>query len=123
VTKDTWSDVAKDLKPDATGRPARATYWAPDLTEKHEKFHSTDDIGRANLYLPTAQADLNAQAVDAPDDAKVQALVEGARAKVKADGWAWYNGGGEDRAYADGKSSYQARADAISARATKEKWT
>ncbi len=35
---------------------------------------------------------------------------------------AWYGGGGEDRAYADGQASYQARADALSKRATDEKW-
>jgi hypothetical protein len=41
---------------------------------------------------------------------------------VKADGWAWYGAGGEDRAYADGKGSYQGRVDAISKRATSEGW-
>ena len=52
----------------------------------------------------------------------LKAHLETVRSNVEADGWAWYGTGGEDRAYADGQASYQARADAIDARATKEGW-
>jgi hypothetical protein len=130
VTAGTWKDVVKDLKPDGTGRPTRDTYWAPDLTAKHEQFHGTDDIGQANLFLPTVQAWLSSQTITVPAgpdpsaaiETKVRDLVEQARQKVKADGWAHYHSGGEDRAYADGKSSYQARVDGVTARAGTAHW-
>jgi hypothetical protein len=135
VTKATWSDIVTDLTPSATGRPPRAKYWCQDLTEKHEKFHASDDIGRTALYRPTAEAWLNTQSVSVGTGSgisgafekvrttmEISSLLEKARSNVEADGWAWYGAGGEDRAYADGKSSYQARADAISKRATDEKW-
>jgi hypothetical protein len=109
--------IADDLKPDGIGRPARSTYWCSDLTERHEQFHASDDIARARLYFPTAKAFLDSQTV-APNDAAVRALLETARSRVEADGWAWYHGtpGGENRAYADGKTGYQARSDAVRAR-------
>jgi hypothetical protein len=122
VTKDTYSDVVSDLTPDATGRPKRTNYWAADLTSKHEQFHASDDIAQARLYLQTLKAWMNTQNV-AADNASVTALVEQARGKIEADGWDHYNNGGEDRAYGDGKASYQDRVDKISARATKEGWT
>jgi hypothetical protein len=121
VTKKTYSDVVSDLTPDATGRPTRTKYWAADLTSKHERFHASDDIAQAKLYLPTLKAWMNAQAVTA-DKPSVAALVEQARGKIEADGWDHYNNGGEDRAYGDGKASYQDRVDKISARATKAGW-
>ena len=121
VKKKTYSDIVDDLTPDATGRPARTKYWAADLTSKHERFHATDDIAQAKLYLPTLKAWMDTQAVTA-DKASVTALVEQARGKIEADGWDHYNAGGEDRAYGDGKASYQDRVDQISARATKAGW-
>jgi hypothetical protein len=121
VTKTTYSDIVSDLTPDATGRPTRTKYWAADLTSKHEKFHASDDIAQANLYLPTLKAWMDAQTVTA-DKPSVTALVEQARGKIEADGWDHYNNGGEDRAYGDGKASYQDRVDKISARATKAGW-
>lgn len=121
VTSTTWKDVAGDLEPNAGGVPKRKKYWAPDLTSKHEKYHASDDIGRATLYRPTAEVWLNTQTVD-PAKAEVAALMDKARGMVKADGWAWYNAGGEDRAYADGKSSYEARTKEVKDRATTEGW-
>ena len=131
VTSATWKAIVADLTPDATGRAKRAHYWAQDLTEKHEKKHAKDDIDRAALYVPTAKAWLDTQTVSAPtgksgEDPKVsgevKALLDKVKDKVKADGWAYYLADGEDRAYADGKSSYQARVDGIKARAVTEKW-
>ena len=121
VKKKTYSDIVDDLTPDATGRPARTKYWASDLTSKHEKFHASDDIAQAKLYLPTLKAWMDTQDVTA-DKPSVAALVEQARGKIEADGWDHYNAGGEDRAYGDGKASYQDRVDKISARATKAGW-
>jgi hypothetical protein len=137
VTAATWSPIADDLEPDGTGRPTRDTYWAPDLTERHEKFHASDDLAQATLFLPTVKAWLDAQTITMPAPSggmfapalavvainrQVNDLVEQARQRVKADGWAYYHAGGEDRAYADGKDSYQGRVDAIRARAVTEKW-
>ena len=124
VTPATWAAIANDLDPDATGRPTRSTYWAKDLTERHELFHAKDDIDRATLYLPTAAADLNSRSIPVPvDDAAVRAVLVDIKDKVKADGWAWYGTGGEDRAYADGSAEYAARAAAVRARAASEGWT
>src|SRR6185436_11765170 len=127
VTKDTYAAIAADLTTDATGRPTRATYWCQDITEKHEKFHATDDIGRATLYLPTAQSFINGKTITNPSDpvasqVEVSAMLETMRANVQADGWAWYGGGGENRAYADGKATYDARVAAINAKATTAGW-
>jgi hypothetical protein len=123
VKKSTWQAVRDDLKPNASGRPTRTKYWAKDLTEQHEQFHGTDDIQRAQAYVPTAKAWLDGQTVRAKKIKNdLKAHLETVRSNVEADGWAWYGTGGEDRAYADGKASYQARADAIDARATKEGW-
>lgn len=110
----TKKKIAKDLRPDASGRPTRASYWARDLTARHERFHASDDIGRAKLYLPTARSWLGAQTVSPSSvGADVAAHLETMRANIEADGWAWYGTGGESRAYADGKASYESRADAI----------
>jgi hypothetical protein len=140
VKKETYSDIVSDLTPDGSGRPTRDKYWCQDLTERHEQFHASDDIQRAQLYTPTAEAWLSTQTLTPPKtrsglfgkirqffdewgfSRKVKALLETARGNVEADGWAWYGAGGENRAYADGKSSYQARADAVSKRATDEGW-
>jgi hypothetical protein len=124
VTSTTWRAIADDLRPDGTGRPTRATYWAQDLTERHEQFHASDDISRARIFLPTAQAFVSAQTVDTSKDInpQVSAHIEQARTQVEADGWAYYGTGGENRAYADGKAQYQARTAAIEARAKTEKW-
>ncbi len=131
VTKESWPKVVTSLTPNAKGNPPRADFWARDLTEKHEKFHATDDIGRATLYLPTGKAWLDTQTVSTPTgtsgkdakvDGEVRALMSTLKGKVEADGWAYYGTGGEDRAYADGKSSYESRVTDVKARAVKEKW-
>jgi HEAT repeats len=80
VTSTTWKDVAGDLEPNAGGVPKRKKYWAPDLTSKHEKYHASDDIGRATLYRPTAEVWPNTQTVDpAKAKAEVAALMDKAR--------------------------------------------
>jgi hypothetical protein len=123
VTSDSWDDVVADLTPNASGRPRRTDYWAQDLTARHERFHSSDDIGRARAYVPTAQTWLNGQTIAAPvSEARVRALLDTVRSNVAADMDAYYSAGGEDRAYADGQASYQARADGVGARATREGW-
>jgi hypothetical protein len=123
VKKSKWQAIRDDLKPDGKGRPQRDKYWAKDLTERHEQFHASDDIQRAQAYVPTAKTWLDGQTVRAKHIKKdLKKHLETVRSNVEADGWAWYGTGGEDRAYADGSASYQARADAVEARATKEGW-
>ena len=127
VTAGTWKQAAKDLTPSASGRPPRTSYWSRALTTRHEKFHASDDIGRATLYLPTATTWLNSRKVAVSKlwpvtNARVHSLAKKLVGKVKADGWAWYRAGGEARAYADGKASYAALAAAIRTRATANKW-
>ena len=128
VTKDTFSAIAEDLVTDDQGVPTRATYWASDLTEKHEKFHAQDDIQRATAYVPAATAYLNTQTISDPSNPvgtamEVAEMLNKVRLDVKADGWAYYNAGGEDRAYKDGQASYESRVSDIYARARKEGWT
>jgi hypothetical protein len=82
VTKDTYQAIVNDITPSATGRVTRATYWCKDITEKHEKFHATDDIDRATLYLPTAKAFIEGKTFSdvsnqATSDAEAAAVVPG----------------------------------------------
>jgi len=126
VTSATWQAVRDDLAPDASGRATRGTYWCNDLTSRHEQFHATDCIQRARLFVPTGQAFLNAQTVDGTSGATVQAGVTSAVQTMLnnsiGDWNTYYAAGGEDRAYGDGRASYQARSDAVAARAVTEHW-
>ena len=123
VSDKTWRAIYADLQPDDSGRPDRRHYWAEDITSRHEKFHATDDIGRARLYVPTAQAWLSAQSVSAKNiDKDTEALMRTVQQNVQADAEAYYQAGGEDRAYGDGKAIYQHRVDAVHDRALKEGW-
>ena len=88
-----------------------------------ERFHANDDIGRARLYVPAAQAWLNSQSVGASNiDKDVERLMRKVQQDVQADAEAYYQAGGEDRAYGDGKPIYQARVDGVRDRASKEGW-
>jgi hypothetical protein len=123
VTDKTWKTIHADLEPDSSGRPTRSKYWAEDITSRHERFHATDDIGRARLYVPAAQAWLNAQTVSpANTDKDVDALMRKVQEDVQADAEAYYQSGGEDRAYGDGKPVYQQRVDGVRDRALQEGW-
>ncbi len=123
VTDKSWRAIYADLQPDSAGRPDRKHYWAEDITSRHEKFHANDDIGRARLYVPAAQAWLNSQSVRATNtDKDVEALMRKVQQDVQADAEAYYQAGGEDRAYGDGKDVYQQRVDGVHDRALKEGW-
>ncbi len=146
VTRDTWARIFLDLTPDQTGRPARTKYWARDITERHEKFHASDDIHRARMYMPVVADWLNSQVITKNEEeiecltreerlnarsaqksyytSQIQLLLLEASSKIEVDGLNYYNNNdaGEDRAYADGKELYQERAQSIDKRATKEGW-
>lgn len=126
VAQPTWTLVRDDLKPDGSGRAARGTYWCQDLTSQHERFHANDCIGRARLFVPTGRAFLDGQTVDGTSSATIQsgvtAAVQTMLNNAIVDWNTYYAAGGEDRAYGDGKASYQARSDAVAARAVTEHW-
>jgi hypothetical protein len=127
VTKANWRDIKADLRPGAASpfKSRRTTYYSQSLVERHEKFHGTDDKGWTSASgLGIVKAHLEAGTVaSASAAADVATLVDGARAKLISENTKWYKGGGaahdsyagEIRAYADGKSSYQALADAVEA--------
>jgi len=128
VTKEKFPKIVSDLTPRADGRATREKYWAKDLTERHEKFHATDDIQRARLFLSTAKAFLDAKTVTSGPSLEVQLrhILSEVRNNIAADSNTYYTSvgiGGEGRAYADGKASYQERADGVKARAVAENWT
>lgn len=123
VSDKTWKTIRTDLQPDGSGRPTRSKYWAEDITSRHERFHASDDIGRARLYVPAAQAWLNSQTVSATSTHKdVDGLMRKVQQDVQADAEAYYQAGGEDRAYGDGKPVYQQRVDDVRDRAQQEGW-
>jgi hypothetical protein len=126
VTADSWSQIVYDLTPPATtpARPPRVEYWAQDMTIKHEKFHIQDWVGSFRTYRPTAEAWLNTQSASSVQEArnKTNDAISLMTTNVNN-----YMGSGdsspaEARAYTDGVSSYQERADAVEARANKEGW-
>ena len=55
-------------------------------------------------------------------DKDVERLLRKVQQDVRADAEAYYQSGGEDRAYGDGKPIYQARVDDVRDRALKRGW-
>ena len=114
LTNTNYPTAASDLTPDMSsdgGRPPRTTFWARDLTEKHEKFHAEEfktygqaAFDLANTWLGTQTASSEAQA-----RTKVNAIPGRMRTNIVAT----YLPGAETRAYGDGAPSYRARAQAI----------
>ncbi|HMG73694.1 MAG TPA: hypothetical protein VK582_09345 [Pyrinomonadaceae bacterium] len=115
ITKTNYPTVVSDLTPNLTdlkGRPPRNSFWAEDLTIKHENFHATEDVKYGGSGTTLAQNWLNTQT--AGSVAAVNALLGQVPAKVAATvSAAMAYPGREERAYDDGAPSYQARADAI----------
>ncbi|HEU4886577.1 MAG TPA: hypothetical protein VFV49_01735, partial [Thermoanaerobaculia bacterium] len=121
----------RDLTPDATGRAPRTTFYAPALTTRHENFHATDwgqwiaNNGWVNFENTT-------EARRVPFDCTIRsttAAVNQERAGIQSAletmlraAWTSFSAGMEARAYADGRASYQALANAICARARAANW-
>jgi hypothetical protein len=132
VTANSWDKIVQDLKPKNGGKPDRTSYWAKDITMKHEKFHVDEYIERAKVMLPIGQMLLNAQNIDVPwwpdrsdkarIDSEVRAQIEVIRKFLEMNVRVYYEAGGEDRAYGDGIGDYIALIDSIKARAASEKW-
>jgi hypothetical protein len=135
VTSATWRTVASDLTPGGgtPNRSPRTTYWAEDLTLTHEIFH----FNEFNTFLRTSFGSFETtiegagytEAATATGDTEAAALGRKAadlHTRLLA---AWNQAktnmapGMEDRAYDDGAANYQARADAVRARAATAGWT
>jgi hypothetical protein len=113
-----YTAVAADLTPNMAsdnGRPPRRSYWAGDLTARHERFHATE---RAETYgRPAFQfASTWLAGQTAADAAEATRLLNQVPAKMNESYAASYSPGKESRAYGDGAPSYRARADAITAK-------
>jgi len=135
VTAATWRTVASDLTPGGgtPNRSPRTQYWAEDLTWRHELFH----FNEFNTFVKTSFASFETtiegtgfvEAASGASDTEAAALgrkTADLRARLLA---AWNQAktnmspSMEDRAYDEGASSYQGRADAVRARAASAGWT
>lgn len=110
----TWPTTASDLTPDMSddnGRPPRTLFWAPDLTERHEKFHAAEfqTYGKAAFDLAAEWL----QKQTATSDADALAVAKRVPNEMVATIRATYVPMSESRAYGDGAPSYKARAEAI----------
>ncbi|MEJ7596645.1 MAG: hypothetical protein WKG01_01945 [Kofleriaceae bacterium] len=133
VTAATWRRVASDLTPGGgtPNRSPRTQYWAEDLTWRHEVFHfneyntflrtsftSFETTIEAATYVEAATAtDTEAAALGRKAaDLRTRLLAAWNQAKTNM------SPSMEDRAYDDGVALYQARADAVRARAAAASW-
>jgi len=119
ITDSNYPTVASDLTPDMSsdnGRPPRTMFWAEDLTERHELFHTRQRSGPFGAARVSAiKTFLDGRTASSAAEVRAllpAALTEGQRvfnALIAAPA-------GEGDAYADGAPLYQARADAITAK-------
>jgi hypothetical protein len=127
VTRQSFASIGNDLRPQGIGRPRRDRYWVQHLSERHERFHGTDDYGwtQANAGSVAATA-LAGQTVSAsPSREEVRPLVHSVLQAVARGNDRYYGGEqrgdgdvpGEQRAYGDGRAAYQELYGQIVARA------
>jgi hypothetical protein len=119
LTNANFAQAAADLSPRMdvqNGKPRRTTFWARDLTLRHERFHS-DERSRLN-QAGAAQAQTWLSGQTAANVAEVQALIAQVPGRVITASQAAVGtlDEKESRAYGDGAAIYRARADAINAR-------
>jgi hypothetical protein len=121
ITAGNYATVASDLTPnmsDLNGRPPRTSFWAEDLTTKHELVHANDDKGNGPLAMVQVMTWLNTQTADNPFE--LVDLVKQVPKKFAANLLAALSTeDGEKHAYGDGAASYKARADSIAAKGAK----
>jgi colicin import membrane protein len=125
VTAGTWVKIVEDLQPNANGWPQRDQYWVKDISSRHEQFHANDDrFNTANATKEVA-GDMAGKYVNpsAPIPDQVTKIMKEAVTKVEAKNQEKYLEAGEARAYALGKSEYDALVEAIKARAKREGWS
>jgi hypothetical protein len=146
VTKDSYPDIVKDLRPTATGTfsiscggnkfkdkvttySRRETYWNFQFVVDHEKSHrdrwmkmyQTELISAESKVwahsLPESEAANAAGAIAKANTALTKYMTDAYQNTCKA-----YGPDQESRAYDDGAPQYQKLVDDIEARARKEKW-
>jgi hypothetical protein len=122
LTRANYAQAATDLTPnigDLKGRPPRTKFWSKDLTEKHELYHVKDFIDIARKGASDAEKWLGSQVAARKED--VPALLDTAWTNQIFQVWDRFTDppAVEERAYADGAPSYQARADSIKAKGDK----
>ncbi|MEP6897724.1 MAG: hypothetical protein ABI870_04245 [Rhodanobacter sp.] len=119
ITQSNYPKVVSDLTPVTAAssslmknQPPRTTFWAEDLTIRHERFHAAEDVSFGQSGTAAAQTWLHAQTARSYDE--IGALFAPALQKVVAHvDAAMAPPGREERAYADGAADYRARAQAI----------
>lgn len=118
LTAANYVTAASDLTPDMSdlnGRPPRSAFWARDLTERHEKYHTGDHKTEGRACTDKVQTWLNTKTAASKTD--VDALMAGVPGR-----WNSYffttmsRTTFEERAYGDGAPSYKRRAKAIKKR-------
>ena len=123
ITQTTYPTVVSDLTPspaavrNATAnlyknQPPRTTYWAEDLTLKHERFHAAEDVRFGRQGAAIGRDWLNTQTANSYDD--IATLLHAVAVKVAAKiDLEMAVPGSEQRAYDDGAADYTSRATAI----------
>jgi hypothetical protein len=146
VTKDTYSEIVKDLSPTTTvtfsvscGKrkdkdkvttySPRKTYWNHQLVVEHEAFHRETWVTMYSKELSKAESEVAAYSIpeaDAKDASAAVAKADPDLTKYMTDAYQRlcdaFNPDKESRAYDAGAPAYQKLVDEIKARATKEKW-
>ena len=115
ITATNYPTVVSDLTPDMSdlnGRPPRATFFARDLTVRHERFHADEDVVHGQSGVTLARNWLNTQTAGSVADVNALLAQVPARVAATVDAAMAYPGR-EERAYADGAPLYLARANAI----------
>ena len=146
VTKESFPDIVKDLRPTATGTfsiscggnkfkdkvttySRRETYWNYQIVVDHEKSHRERWMKMYQAELISAESKIWAHSLPASEAANAAGAIAKANAvltKYMTDAYQntckAYGPDQESRAYDDGAPQYQKLVDDIEARARKEKW-
>lgn len=123
INQGNYTQVADDLTPnmgDLGGRPPRSGFWSQSLTERHERFHATDNVNKVRSQIPAATRWLGTQRLPTYPvvgvlDSDVEAKLNTALQNQIINPWVTYMTGNpaEVRAYGDGAGAYRTLAEAI----------
>lgn len=146
VTKDSYTDIARDLSPTKTGTFAvscggksfkdkvttysrREKYWKHELVVDHEAFHRKDWMDMYRTELVQAESEVWAHSLPVSDAADAGGAVAKANpelTKYMTDAYQRlcdsFTPKKESRAYDAGAPAYQKLVDDVNARAKNEKW-
>jgi hypothetical protein len=146
VTKESYSDIVKDLRPTTTVTfsiscggnkfkdkvttySRREKYWNYQIVVDHEKAHRDRWMAMYRAELVSAESNIRAHSLpasEAVNPAGAIAKADAALTKYMTDAYQntckAYAPNQESRAYDDGAPQYQKLVDEIEARARKEKW-